>query len=161
MGRDGNKIKSSWVGIHKLLGFTSNFIQSSPSSISIAQLRGSTLPLTPRRPKHSPLGMAKLIPSTAVLGGRMVHPFRDGEYIYGITNIQTIYTTKFLVCVSVCWTDVMSLCLHSSYSCGTVSPACKVASGQLHVYIVPIHAVWYAMPSGSALRPQAALNQSY
>ena len=50
------------------------------------------LPLTPRRPKHSPLGMAKLIPSTAVLGGRMVHPFRDGEYIYGrIESIDILY----------------------------------------------------------------------
>ena len=33
------------------------------------------------------------------------------------------------------WTDVASPCLHRSYSCGTVSPACKVRSGQLHVYI--------------------------
>ena len=41
-----------------------------------------------------------------------------------------------------------SPCLHRSYSCGTVSPACKVRSGQLHVYI----AVRYAMPSGSARR---------
>ena len=49
-----------------------------------------------------------------------------------------------------------SPCLHRSYSCDTVSPTCKVQSGQLHVYVVPIHAVWYATPSGSALRPQAA-----
>ena len=41
-----------------------------------------------------------------------------------------------------------SPCLHRVYSCGMVSPACKVGSGQLHVYI----AVRYAMPSGSARR---------
>ena len=29
----------------------------------------------------------------------------------------------------------MSPCLHRSYSCGTVSPTCKVGLGQLHVYI--------------------------
>ena len=73
----------------------------------------------------------------------------------------SVYTTKFLVCVCECWTDVTSPCLHRSYSCGTVSPACKAGSGPLHVYIAPIHAVWYTTPSGSALRPQAALNQSY
>ena len=37
--------------------------------------------------------------------------------------------------VCVCWTDVTSPCLHRSYSCGTVSPACNVWSRQLHVYI--------------------------
>ena len=67
-------------------------------SMQCYQLRGSTLPLTPRRPKHSPLGMAKLIPSTAVLGGRMVHPFRDGEYIYGrIESIDLLYSTIMLI----------------------------------------------------------------
>ena len=45
-----------------------------------------------------------------------------------------------------CATDVTSSCLHRAYSCGTVSPACKVRSGQLDVYI----AVRYATPSGSA-----------
>ena len=58
----------------------------------------------------------------------------------------SIYTTKFLACVCECETDVTSPCLHRVYSCGTVSPACKVGSGQLHVYI----AVRYATPSGSA-----------
>ena len=61
----------------------------------------------------------------------------------------------------VCATDVTSACLRRSSLCGTVSPACNIGSGQLHVYIAPIHAVRYATPSGSALRPQAALNQSY
>ena len=28
-----------------------------------------------------------------------------------------------------------SPCLHRVYSCGTVSPACKVGLGQLHVYV--------------------------
>ena len=37
------------------------------------------------------------------------------------------------MCLS--WTDVTSPCLHRSYSCGTVIPACKVRLGQLHVYI--------------------------
>ena len=31
------------------------------------------------------------------------------------------------VCVCVCWTDVTSPRLHRAYSCGTVSPACKVS----------------------------------
>ena len=61
----------------------------------------------------------------------------------------------------VCATDVTSACLRRSSLCGTVSPACNIGSGQLHVYIAPIHVVRYATPSGSALRPQAALNQSY
>ena len=39
------------------------------------------------------------------------------------------------VCACLCWMDVTSPCLHRSYSCGTVSPACKVGSGQLNVYI--------------------------
>ena len=56
------------------------------------------LPLTPRRPKHSPLGMAKLIPFTAVLGDGMVHPFRDGEYIYGrIESIDVLHFTIMLI----------------------------------------------------------------
>ena len=37
--------------------------------------------------------------------------------------------------VSECATDVTSPCLDRVYSCGTVGPACKVGSGQLHVYI--------------------------
>ena len=34
------------------------------------------LPLTPSRPKHSPLGMAKLIPFTALLAGLILQPLR-------------------------------------------------------------------------------------
>ena len=37
--------------------------------------------------------------------------------------------------VSECATDVTSPCLDRVHSCGTVGPACKVGSGQLHVYI--------------------------
>ena len=73
----------------------------------------------------------------------------------------SIYLYYKISGVCLCATDVTSPCLHRAYSCGTVSPACKVRSGQLHVYIASIHAVWYATPSGSALWPQAALNQSY
>ena len=41
-----------------------------------------------------------------------------------------------LACVSECGTDVTSPCLNDrAYSCGAVSPARKVGSGQLHVYI--------------------------
>ena len=37
--------------------------------------------------------------------------------------------------ILLCATDVTSPCLHRAYSCSTVSPGCKVGSGQLHVYI--------------------------
>ncbi len=35
-----------------------------------------TSPFTPNSPKHSPLGIAKLIPRTAVLLGDTLHPER-------------------------------------------------------------------------------------
>ena len=63
---------------------------------------------------------------------------------------QHLYYKISGVCVCECWTNVTSPCLHRSYSCGTVSPACKVGSGPLHVYIAPIHAVWYATPFSSS-----------
>ena len=63
----------------------------------------------------------------------------EGEMGIGGYSYQYIYITKFLVCV--CETDVTSPCLHRTYSCSTVSPACKVGSDPLHVYIAPIQAV--------------------
>ena len=39
-------------------------------------------PLTPNSPKHSALGIARVIPLTAVFGGRRVQPFKELEYTY-------------------------------------------------------------------------------
>ena len=48
-------------------------------------------PLTPSSPKHSALGIARVIPLTAVFGGRRVQPFRELEYSYRKESIPYVH----------------------------------------------------------------------
>ena len=48
------------------------------SPVSMLKVVVFPAPLTPSKPKHSPLGMPRLIPETAFLAGRIVQPERWG-----------------------------------------------------------------------------------
>lgn len=49
------------------------------------------VPFTPRSPKHCPVGIAKLMPRTAVLDGRIVNPSSDLGYTCREVHVNTMY----------------------------------------------------------------------
>ncbi len=69
-------------------------LMSYPATVAVPEVRGMSpvrmlkvvvlpAPFTPRRPKHSPLGMASVMPPTAVLACWMLHPDRCEGYTWG------------------------------------------------------------------------------